>query len=148
MSLVERYVPEPEQVCFACEGVGFLACRDTRGDRVNRYCWACGGLATAGVYVVRLRLDGRIDHEQRFHTPHMLAAMSRAARTARHISERGTWKLWPVEVRVLFLPHPKPQRCCPACRREMPQPVPKVIHEILVTCRVRAGQEVVDGLAG
>lgn len=56
LAIAPQFV-DPDEVCFACEGAGHLKFHmpgDAAGAWEFHPCWACGGVATLGVYVVRL----------------------------------------------------------------------------------------------
>lgn len=118
---------DPEDVCFACEGRGFLPSvdgwRDHSGtERGLLDCRACSGVATAGVFVIRVLLLGRLPREFDCVTHDLFTASRLARRLVVHLRGHRIWRA--LAVRVVFKPGPDlgpyAERCVFAAAVEMP----------------------------
>lgn len=98
-----RLYPGPEDACGPCAGRGFRTMFDADTGYSNQPCLACGSVASAGYYLVRIAVgDAAIDASGQ------LASFEDAAAWARDLAEqvrlRGAIYGRRAEVRVEFVP--------------------------------------------
>jgi hypothetical protein len=101
---VERLHNDPEDECVCCAGRGYRPWFDADLGWTHDECPACTGIASAGVFVLRLYC-GQITYEQSWQARSLPVAVARAERWAELL--RLHCRRVPVagaEVRVLYRP--------------------------------------------
>jgi hypothetical protein len=99
----ERLHSDPEDACNFCEGSGQRRWFDAACGWSSDPCPACGGVATAGVFVLHL-VAGEVRLEAQWYGTDFTEACRRAHSLARHARPKLSRYAVTAEARVIYLP--------------------------------------------
>lgn len=94
---------DPKENCYACDGKAFRRWFDTDMGWLRLPCAACGSVATAGTFVVRI-ITQKFRYEMRYDNRDAARAVHFAERTAAHVAGRSVLGQVPLRVEVVYKP--------------------------------------------